>query len=46
MQWNNQRERKLNKKCMQQISDKSDKNCLDNQNIIIYSLINNKIIIQ
>ena len=46
MQWNNQRECALKRKFMPQISDKSDKNCLDNNNINIHSLINNKITIQ
>ena len=37
MQWNNRRECTLTKKFMPQISDKSDKNCLDNHNINLHS---------
>ena len=46
MQWNNQGECTLNMKFMPQISNKLDKNCCDNHNINIHSLINNKMIIQ
>ena len=46
MQWNNQRECTLNREFMPQISDKSDKNCSENHNINLHSLINNTMSIQ
>ena len=36
----------LNMKFMPEILDKSNKNCLDNHNINLHSLINNKMIIR